>query len=80
MEILFYFSRPPYFGHGFTPDTSPVSSLRTRKSFLSQLGGLVAAAGLAPRALLARVTPPVATAPVRLQPETRAVARRPDRV
>ena len=81
---MFYFSTPCYFGHGFTPDTTPVSSLSTRKSFLAKLGGFVAAAGLMPKAMVSQAAtslPPAApSAAVTPRPETRAVARRPDSV
>ena len=66
------------------PDTSPVSSLSTRKSFLAKLGGFIAAAGLVPKAIAAPAAAAVSTAapasPITPRPETRAVARRPDSV
>ena len=58
----------------------PVSSTSTRKSFLAKLGGLVAAVGIMPRAVLkAGVrTPASGGVKVAIQPDNRAVARRPD--
>lgn len=57
------------------PTVTPPCS---RKSFLARLGGLLAAVGIAP-ALLGRGEAPVAglpAAPVKLRPESRAVARK----
>ena len=66
------------------PDTSPVSSLSTRKSFLAKLGGFIAAAGLVPKAIASQSAASVSSAatasPTMPRPETRAVARRPDSV
>jgi hypothetical protein len=66
--------------------TDDVSHDPTRKSFLAKLIGLVAIAGLAPRALAksAVTTPASNTAspvlPFTLRPDARAVARREDAV
>ena len=46
----------------------------SRKSFFAKLGGTMAAVGLAP-VLFAKSTPAAKTAPVTVQPETRAVPR-----
>ena len=60
-------------------DTPTVSSACSRKSFFAKLGGLLAAAGLAPGLLgklnAAPTRAPAAT-PVNLRPEPRAVPRR----
>jgi len=64
--------------------TDDVSHDPTRKSFLAKLIGLVAIAGLAPRALAksaATASAPETGSPVSriaLRPDARAVARRPD--
>lgn len=53
-----------------------MSSTSTRKSFIAKLGGLVAATGLMPGAVVkagTAATPPAT--PVKIRAETRAVAR-----
>jgi hypothetical protein len=74
---LFYIVDARSFGRGLNRHTlvSPVSS---RKSFLARFGGLLAAAAIAPGVFLrgkSSASAVVATAPVPVRPEQRAVAR-----
>ena len=57
-------------------DTPTVSPACSRKSFFAKLGGLLAAAGLAPGLLAKMNSAAPTTAPVSLRPEPRAVPRR----
>jgi len=72
---------PPSLGADFADYQRPVINNPSRKQFLTKLVGLAAIAGLAPK-LLAK--PPAVTAggsvsapqAIKVQPDTRAIARR----
>jgi hypothetical protein len=74
----------PFFGRDFSSSHSTVSHHPTRKEFFAKLAG-TAAAVAATSKIFAQTSPtaqaPAANAvPVKLRPETRAVARRADSV
>jgi hypothetical protein len=79
-EILFYFMLTASFGDVLLKRRTPVSTGYTRKSFLVRLGGLLLAAGIAPK-IFARKAPAVlkeGTNRATLRPDPRAIARRED--
>ncbi|MEY3775444.1 MAG: hypothetical protein RLZZ129_2224 [Verrucomicrobiota bacterium] len=72
---------PPSFGADFADHQRPVSNNPSRKQFLTKLVGLVATAGLAPKLLAKQPAVPAGgsvSAPqtIKVQPDTRAIARR----